>query len=281
MTVRNFLVTAVVLVYVAMGLHVFQAALWRAGVPPNLVWLWPYLLAWALVAGIIGLLAPRVTTTSGERLSWGLHARDVLLMLAVAPLAILIMFAAATALDQHPIVGPEVGSWFRRIGWDVSYGVPLAVIGLTFVGYAIRDRSSRFAFSAGLLFNTVATIVVLMRLARGGGSLDAAAWITVAKVNAIVSGVVAILWLAAIKWQERAATQRVPDEERDEEYEALVARPSLLAARWPFLLVTQVALAAALCGTFLVPAVAGLVFDAGSATWAGAADGLMGWSAVA
>ena len=75
-------------------------------------------------------------------------------------------FAVAAALDQHPIVGPDPASWFRRIGWDVTYGVPLAMIALGLVGHAIRDRSSGLAFSAGLLANVVATIVVLMRLAR-------------------------------------------------------------------------------------------------------------------
>ena len=109
----------------------------------------------------------------------------------------------------------------------MTYGVPLAMIALGLVGHAIRDRSSGFAFSAGLLANVVATIVVLMRLARSGGGLDAAAWVTVAQVNAIVAGVVALVWLAAVRWSR---------------------------SREPVLLVTQVALAAALCGTFLLPA---------------------------
>ena len=47
----DLLVALVVLVYVAMGAYVVQAALWRAGLPSDLGWLWPYLLVWALVAG--------------------------------------------------------------------------------------------------------------------------------------------------------------------------------------------------------------------------------------
>ena len=109
-------------------------------------------------------------------------------------------FAVATALDQHPIVGPDPASWFRRIGWDVTYGVPLAMIALTLVGHAIRDRSSGLAFSAGLLANVVATIVVLMRLARGGSGLDATAWVTIAQVNAIVAGWWRSPGLAAVRW---------------------------------------------------------------------------------
>ena len=87
--------------------------------------------------------------------------RDVLLLLAAAPAVILVAFAVAQALDKHPIVGPEPGTWFHRIGLDVSYGVPLALIALAFIGHAVCDRSSRFAFAAGLLFNTVASIAVL------------------------------------------------------------------------------------------------------------------------
>jgi hypothetical protein len=46
------------------------------------------------------------------------------------------------------------------------------------------------------------------------------------------------------------------------------------------LLVSQVAFAAALCGTFLVPAVWNLLWDSPPAAWAAAADGALGWSAV-
>jgi hypothetical protein len=282
---RDFLVAMVVLVYVAMGAYVFQASLWRAGIPGNLAWLWPYVLLWALVAVVLAatlsrmaIARPTLGMHSARRaVGWSLHARDVLLLLGVAPLAILISFAVATALDQHPIVGPELGSWFRRIGWDVSYGVPLAVIGLVFVGYAIRDRSSRFAFAAGLLFNTVATIVVLMRLARGGGALDAVAWITVGQTNALVASIVALAWLAAMEWHGRG----VQIDDRDEEFEMLAGRSSRLSFGRPVLLVTQVALAAALCGTFLVPAAVSLAVDRGSLTWIGVAGGALGWCSVA
>ena len=167
--------------------------------------------ALALLAGAAALVIPRIAsaqTASRHRLS-----RRAVRAGAIGHCTNCShgTFSVARALDQHPIVGPEPGSWFRRIGWDVSYGVPLAAIALTLVGYAIRDRSSQFAFAAGLLFNVVATIVVLMRLARGGGTLDAVAWITVAQVNAIVAGGVALAWLAAM-W--RGANQRVPGQEQ-------------------------------------------------------------------
>jgi hypothetical protein len=117
------------------------------------------------------------------------------------------------------------------------------------------------------LFNVVATIVVILRLARSSLPLQAEAWITVAHVNAIVAGVVAIVWLAALTWYRGRLADvkpQVPDE-----------------TRWPALLATQVAFAAALCGAFLVPAVGKIVLTFSPANWVSAADGVRGWTSVA
>ncbi len=46
-------------------------------------------------------------------------------------------------------------------------------------------------------------------------------------------------------------------------------------------LTTQVALAAALCGVFLIPAVINVAYAIQPATWAISADGVLGWTAVA
>ena len=164
----------IVLVYVAMGVFVAQAALTCAEAPPDVRELWPWSLVWAFVVGVVALVMPYAKPSNPGRdhfltrskYTGVLHARNVMLLFAVAPLAILLTFGVAKILDQHPIVGPEPDSWFRQIGWDVSYGVPLVAIALVFVGHAIRDRSSPFAFSAGLLFNIVATIVIILRLAQ-------------------------------------------------------------------------------------------------------------------
>ncbi len=262
--IRNFLIELVVLVYLALGAYVVSSALRITGLAHGLEQWSIYAAGWAMVAAIVGIglgfAKERGSAVAGGESTWIVPtwhrtARNVLLLLAVSPLAILFAFAVATALDQHPIVGPDLTSWFRRIGWDVSYGVPLALIALTLVGHAVRDRSSGLAFSAGLLANVVATIVVLMRLARGGGSLDASAWIVVAEVNALVSGGVALVWLAAVRWSR---------------------------SREPMLLVTQVALASALCGTFLLPAALRLAIQPASGeVWLVEAGSIAGWCALA
>ncbi|MGE3244421.1 MAG: hypothetical protein AB7I57_25385, partial [Pirellulales bacterium] len=252
-TVRNLLVTLSVLVYAAMGCYVASRGLWLAGTSQAIGDLIPWVLGWTVLAGMTGLALPALVGRQEALQSSLTPLRNAVLLVALAPLATVGAFAVAAALDQHPIVGPDPASWFRRIGWDVTYGVPLALVALGLVGHAIRDRSSGFAFSAGLLANVVATIVVLMRVARGAG-LDAAAWITVAQVNAIVGGVVALAWLAAVRWSR---------------------------SREPVLLVTQIAFAAVLCGMFLVPAAVQLVAEpAGGDVWVARAGNWLGWSSL-
>lgn len=286
--VRDWLVTLSLLVYVAMGTYVGAAALARAGLSPAADRLWPLLVVWAVIALNAAAIAPRIyfrrthqpeNRAVGSLPTWARPARDVLLLLALAPLIILFAFAVAAALDQHPIVGPELGSWFRTIGWDVSYGVPLSAIALTLVGYAIRDRSSGFAFAAGLLANVVATIVILMRLARGGGGLDAAGWMNVAQVNAIMAGGVALVWLLAMEWH-RSSAARHGDTETGRQGDVAASAFSTDSPP-PVLLVTQVALAAAFCATFLVPAAVAVAIEPdGPAAWAAVAGHSLGWIAL-
>ena len=281
-SIRDLLVAFVDLIYVTMGAYVVQAVLVRASHEPTTDGLWWWILAWALVAGFAGSLIPLVAGSIWHRnddkatlaaRAWALQGQRVLLLLAVVPAVILSTFTIAQVLASHPLVGPAPGTWFQRIGTDVSYGVPLAVIALTLISYAVRDRSSPFAFTAGLLFNVVATIVVMLRLARGGGMLDATAWITVTQVNAIVAGVAAVTWLAALAWYRRHAAAL------GEAGSSTLANADLPAP--PLLLVTQTALATALCIAYLAPATVNLALSIPPSTWAVAADGWLGWSAVA
>jgi hypothetical protein len=272
---RDLLVALVVLIYVALGAYLCQTALRQSSFASDAGQMWTWAFAWAALAGVAGFFAryatrpsPQPNTDAGRQSAsaWALHARDVLVLLALGPLLVLFAFTVAKALDARPIVGPEPGSWFQRVGLDVSYGVPLVVIALVLVGHAVRDRSSHFAFAAGLLFNVVATIVVLWRSARGGGVLDALAWVRVAQVNAVVAGSVAIGWLAAVTRGRRVMARAKPQAVGED--------------RWPVLLVTQVAFAAALCGTFLVPAAVQLAFEPDlPATWLSQAGTMTGWIA--
>src|SRR3989304_5269957 len=103
-----------------MGAYVCQAALMRASIASDAWELRAWAFIWTLLAGVIGVIIPYSKIgkqpssqgqSTGQSNAWALHARDVLLLLAVAPLAILLTFAVATALDAQPSAGRQPGRW--------------------------------------------------------------------------------------------------------------------------------------------------------------------------
>jgi hypothetical protein len=184
---------------------------------------------------------------------------DVALLVAAGSLCVVLFFAIAAALQKHPIIGPKPGGWFHQIGMAVSYVVPLFVIAATLIGHALRERDQRYAFSAGLLFNLGATIAYAFTLSAKGGMADGSAWIRIAQLNAVVAAVHALAWLTALWWTSRGKSR--------------IGMPPLL--------ITQVMLAATLCGLSIFPAALWLVVDPRPAPWVGEAAHSIGWIGLA
>ncbi len=121
LSLRDLLVAFAVGVYVAMVAYVGRVTLLGKSMPPDTQALWPWVIAWAFVAGVPGLFAIFVTAGPKPRsngvnafaaLPWVQYARNLLLLLACAPLAILTTFAVAKALvlRRLSVRTPAVGS---------------------------------------------------------------------------------------------------------------------------------------------------------------------------
>jgi hypothetical protein len=263
--------------HVAMAAWVAVVAIQKSGGAqvPQTMWV---LSAIAFLCSLVGALAsgalnrlvsPKsASEAAGESPSAISPTAAVALALGCGPLLVTGGFALAAALKLHPLTGPEPGAWFRQIGWSASYGVPLAVIIAALVGTAIRERSSVYAFAAGLLTNVVATLVYLLEMAKAGRTLDGVTWIEVAQINAIVAAVVALMWRAAI-W--RYSAQQAQAQREDQ---------SALSPATPALLYAQALMAAVLCGLFLAPSIVGLIVQPAASSWLAAAGGPLGWAAV-
>ena len=257
---RASLVFLVVGTYIAMGEFVSYAALQKAGLPTAVRFNLPYLVVSFGLSLLFALLAytNRNDHVGTENLK--ATATKVLVILTGSPLIIAMMFAVAAALRQHPLVAPEPDAWFREIGWSMSYGVPLFLFALTLVGYAIRDRASNFAYSAGLLFNLIATVVYLLELANAGRVLDRLAWIEVTQVNCVVCAAVTIIWTLAYRWHRSKApsSPEIP----------------------PRLLELQLMLTIAVCTIPLVVGVVGLFLYPTVPSWVAAPGRPLGWVAM-
>ena len=145
---RNLLIGFVVLIYIALAAYVGVSAFMRstpdAGI--NRLWLWVCLWSVPIGFGAAALIVEaslkhgKATTNSTSLLhAWALQSRWIVLMMAIAPLAVLSMFIVARTLVHQPLVGADPASWFRRVGFEVSYGVPLVLV----AAHVHRLRDSR------------------------------------------------------------------------------------------------------------------------------------------
>ncbi|MEX0585805.1 MAG: hypothetical protein WD176_04135, partial [Pirellulales bacterium] len=268
--VRDILFGLILFSYLAMGLYVSFAAVQKSGVPSPLDELLHALAVLAvvalLVAAVIGQAKPG-RSTGEQGTARVTHVQVLVLLLGCGPFVITSGFIVATALRQHPLVGPEPGAWFREVGWSISYGVPLVVFALTLVGHAAGERVAGLAFAAGLLFNLVATMVFLLELARALQPLDGSAWVEAAQINSLVCSVVALLWMAAVLWHRR----------RHHAVETENPPPN----GWPGLLTSQVLMAASLFALPVAAAVASLVVHPVPRAWVSTAGAPLGWVAAA
>jgi len=196
----------------AMGVFIAGAALWQRP-PEAAMQMWFVgLLAVFAVAGAVGVVLMRLETTGGATMqrTWAGDIGRLVTILGAMPLVVVVLYVVSSSLRGNPIVGPEPGSLFHQMGLAGSYAAPLALITITLLGHAIRERSSSFALSAGLMLNLCATAGYLLYPWPGGVTLNAELWVQLAQLNAAVAAVYAILWrIAVMLFERRRGADRV------------------------------------------------------------------------
>lgn len=245
---RALVVTSVAGLYVAIAALASWSAI-RMGPPtPRAETMLMGAGAVALVAGVIwlglGWRWQSVRLSGGDAglpTRFASLSRTVIGIAAILPLLIVAAFIVASKLTARPLVGPDPGSWFAELGNSLLYGGPLAMFAAVLLAFAIRELSSRYAASFGLLMGGLATLVYLLELAAGGRPLDALAWIELAQLNAAVLAIVALGWWATIAWWHRGDLASAP-------------RPPLLQALAGLAMLFVVeTLVAGCCGIFAEP----------------------------
>jgi len=225
---------------------------------------WAGLLSVVLIA--VGCALPSVTLPDRSergrgRPAWARTFGGLLLALAALPMVAVTAYVVGSALRGNPLVGPEPGTFFARLGLAGSYVPPMLVLAGTLVGYALRERSAGFALAASLALNLAATVGYLLGGARGGGAFDLALATRLALLNAIAGSASALTWAGAIAaWRRRGSE----------------AGPSGVDGR----LTVLVALNVALVLLVLIGGTAAVFFDPAPAAVHFAIAGPWGWAAV-
>ena len=195
----------------AMGTHVALAAIDQSPLDHGLVdWIGKLAMAFgaALVfaAGLVIADRTRRTQTPDSvdlrnaaptSLAWASPVAALVLVLGAAPLVAVSIYMIATALAGNPIVGPDATAIFRQMGAALDFSLPIVLITLVLVGYAIRQRSAGFAFVAGLAANTSATIAYSFTVGAGLATRDPGLWIELTQLNALVASIFGLAWYTA------------------------------------------------------------------------------------
>ena len=168
----------------------------------------------AIVAAALLIVAERShkSIEREARPRWPKTGAALALVLGAAPVLAIVLDQVGVALSRSPILGPEPGSVFDRLGLAASYGLPILLTALVLVGYAWRERSSAFALAGGLVLNLAATAGYLLTPATGGVVAYEPQWIRLAQLNASVPACYALVWLAAVYFARRKRGEQGPIE---------------------------------------------------------------------
>ena len=94
-------------------------------------------------------------------------AQGTLLTTTACVVLALTVGAATVQLFGALPSGPKTGSFFARLGPEVSYAIPLLLVLLGMVGHAIRQRSAGYAFAAGLVAELTVTLGYALAVVNG------------------------------------------------------------------------------------------------------------------
>ncbi len=129
------------------------------------------------------------------------RTRDLLLGATSTPILIFTLYPVLSAIFNRPTNGPTDGI-FRLMGSSISYGVPLVIVALVLIGYAVRERLPQHAFAAGLFFNFTVTVIEVLSVFNTSAAMDRVVLVEIIQLNAITAAAFSFLWLSTRKhWQ--------------------------------------------------------------------------------
>jgi len=189
--------------------------------------------------------------------------RTVLLATTAGPIVLLTVAAALLQLAGVAPSGPAQGSFFSAIGPEVSYLVPLVVVMVCLVGFALREASAAYAFSAGLVAKMTVVLAYLLSIATAGKAIHTADVVTVLELVAATAAVWAIAWMIGRRWANVWGDGPVPSSART-------------------LMSVQLGIGTTAFGLVWLPAVLALaLYPVSRHGWTIAAGSWLGWLALA
>jgi hypothetical protein len=130
-------------------------------------------------------------------------ARASLLAVSAGPVVGLTAVAALLQLGSVTPGGPVVGSFFDRLGPNLSYLVPLTLVILGLVGHALREYSAGYAFTAGMVAEMAVVLGYALSVVMDPDPtrrFDTPEYVTLIQLATITAALWGMAWLAVRKW---------------------------------------------------------------------------------
>ncbi|HKU74199.1 MAG TPA: hypothetical protein VJR02_09780 [Pyrinomonadaceae bacterium] len=162
---------------------------------------WRWLAAAFLLVGSLTIWSRRKIAPSLSD-SFVTQFRNVLLALTIVPIIVLTMLPTLRAIDGVTVHTPISGV-FSLLDTNLLYGVPLVVVALVLIGFALRERMPEFGLYAGACINATVTLAYLLAVSRHG-SIDPVDLVRLVQLNAITFAIYLLPWLSTRqRWQTK------------------------------------------------------------------------------
>jgi hypothetical protein len=128
-----------------------------------------------------------------------INLRMLLLFMTLGPLLFLTLSPIVDAINYVPGRGPQAGI-FHTMGGVTLYSFPLIIVAAALAIHGVREHSPAFVFGTGLLVNLTVTVVQVVSVAAGHGSMNRVVAVDSLQLNAISAACVALVWMATRDW---------------------------------------------------------------------------------
>ena len=166
-----------------------------------------------------GRAAPDIATASALR--WGLAVASVALAIPCwlrrrheeagrsalvkwsvvigRPAAILTVMIAAIILSGRLPAGPVADSFFGRLTWSASHGIPLAALALVLLGHAIREKQAAYALIAGLQTTIAIGLGFAVESVLAGEALGVPIIVGAIQRAIVSAAICSAVWIVAVR----------------------------------------------------------------------------------
>jgi hypothetical protein len=137
----------------------------------------------------------------GDPAAFVSKARKVLIILTALPIIVLTICPALLALAPV-VLSNAIRGIFSLPDANFSFGIPLVLVALVMIGFALRERQPEFTFYAGALFNLAVTLAFLLAVSTANAPFNKATLVRLVQLNALTFAVYSLPWLSIRRrWQ--------------------------------------------------------------------------------